>query len=80
MVIHLCFTNLLAQTYVNKEWERTTGTVGPIERTASVLDFNENLIVVSNTLNISNNTDVLITKYDPEHTTAHQMETTMPFM
>ena len=63
------FNSLMAQRdYVNREWGNTTGTVGTIDRTASVLDNNENLIVVSNTINSSSNTDVLLTKYDPEGT------------
>lgn len=55
--------SIFSQTYVNKEWDNSTGTVGSIDRTVSSLDNNENLIVVSNNLNASNNTDVLITKY-----------------
>jgi hypothetical protein len=64
----LCFgSNVFAQqTYVNRDWENTTGTVGTIHRTASALDNNQNLIVVSNTVNGSNNTDVLITKYNTD--------------
>lgn len=52
--------------YVNQEWEDATGTVGLIQRTASAVDNNKNLIVVGNTMNASNNSDVLITKYSPE--------------
>jgi len=60
-------SNTYAQkTYVNREWDNSTGTVGAIQRTASAIDNNENLIVVSNTVNSSNNTDVLITKYKPD--------------
>ncbi len=64
----LCFGSTLfaQQTYVNGNWDRVTGTVGVIHRTASALDNNQNLIVVSNTVNSSNNTDVLITKYNPQ--------------
>jgi hypothetical protein len=51
------------KTYVNQEWDSSTGTVGPIQRTASAIDNNENLIVVGNTVNSSNTTDVQITKY-----------------
>src|SRR5690554_1397133 len=54
------------KTYVNLEWKNSTGSVGPIHRTASALDNNENLIVVSNKVNSSNTTDVLITKYSPD--------------
>ncbi len=54
------------QTYVNKEWQESTGKVGSIDRTVSALDNNKNLIVVSNKINTSNNTDVLITKYNEE--------------
>lgn len=64
--LFLINSNIYSQTYVNKEWEATTGNVGSIDRTASVLDNNEDLIVVSNTINAANNTDVLITKYDRE--------------
>ena len=64
--LFLITSNLQSQTYVNKEWVNSTGSVGTYDSTASVLDNNENLIVVSNTLNSSNNTDVLVTKYDPD--------------
>src|SRR5690554_4994913 len=58
--------NYAQKNYVNLEWENSTGEVGPIQRTASALDNNDNLIVVSNTVNSSNTTDVLITKYTPD--------------
>ena len=60
-------SNIVAQqTYVNKEWEESTGRVGSIDRTVSALDQNKNLVVVSNKMNAFNNTDVLITKYNEE--------------
>lgn len=54
------------ETFVNKEWENTIGTVGTVKRTVSAMDNSGNLIVVSNTINSSNNTDVLIIKYSQE--------------
>ena len=54
------------QAYVNKEWVSSTGAVGNIHRTVSTLDSNQNLIVVGNTLNAFNNTDVLISKYNSD--------------
>lgn len=63
----LLTSNTVAQkTYVNREWENSTGEVGTIQRTVSSIDNNENLIVVSNKINSFNNTDVLITKYNPD--------------
>ena len=53
-------------TIVNKEWDSTTGNVGAINRTVSAVDNNENIIVVSNTMITSTNSEVLITKYDPD--------------
>lgn len=64
----LTSTSYAQKVYINKDWEDATGTVGAIQRTASAIDNNKNLIVVSNTINASNNTDVLITKYNPEGT------------
>jgi len=49
-----------------KNWNNTTGTVGEIERAASSIDSSGNVIVVTNNINSSNNTDILITKYTPE--------------
>jgi len=64
----LCFgsSTYAQKTYINQEWENTSGSIGAIQRTASAIDNNENLIVVSNTINSSNNTDVLVTKYSPD--------------
>lgn len=62
----ICTTLSAQQTYINREWVSTSGSVGTIHRTASALDNNQNLIVVSNIINSSNNTDVLITKYNPD--------------
>lgn len=54
------------QSYINREWENTTGTVGAIHRTTSILDNFQNLIVACNTVNGAGNSDVLITKYDAD--------------
>lgn len=66
----LLFTtvNYAQRDYVNKEWDNSTGNIGAIKRAVSAIDNDKNLIVVSNTLNSSNNTDVLITKYAPDGT------------
>lgn len=64
----LLFTtvNYAQRDYVNKEWDNSTGNIGAIKRAVSAIDNDKNLIVVSNALNSSNNTDVLITKYAPD--------------
>ena len=52
--------------YISREWESTNGSVSAIERSASALDNNDNMIVVSNTLNAQGDADVHILKYDSE--------------
>ncbi|MFK7755886.1 MAG: S8 family serine peptidase [Flavobacteriales bacterium] len=62
--IILCGYSLSAQrNFVNRDWVRNFGSVGEIDRTASVVDDNQNLYVVGNTLNSDGTTDVLLTKY-----------------
>ncbi|MBP6091576.1 MAG: hypothetical protein KA521_10000, partial [Crocinitomicaceae bacterium] len=53
------------QTYINREWENATGTVGYIHKTSSILDNFQNLIVATNTINGAGNSDILVTKYNP---------------
>jgi hypothetical protein len=54
-----------SQTYVNKEWVNTSGTVGPITRTVTKYDYSDNIIIVGNVFNGTiNKTDVLVTKYN----------------
>lgn len=64
------FINLInfygQQTFINKEWTEITGEVSTIKRTVSALDNNKDLIVVSNKVNTSNNSDVFISKYNDE--------------
>lgn len=65
LMLSLLSYKVISQTYVNQEWVKTTGAVGPITRTVSINDYSDNLIVVSNVLNGTvNKNDVLITKYD----------------
>ncbi|MCO5267269.1 MAG: S8 family serine peptidase [Brumimicrobium sp.] len=61
----LAGTPYAQKTYVNKDWDNSTGKVGNIHRTVSAVDSFGNLIVVGNTMNQSSNSDVLITKYNP---------------
>lgn len=58
--------------YINEEWEKSVGNIGVFKRTVSAIDNNKNLIIVSNILNTSNNSDVLITKLAPNGTTLWQ--------
>jgi len=64
----LSFQSSAQVNYISKEWVSTNGSVGAINRSASVLDNNDNLIVVSNTLNSNGDTDVHLLKYDEEGT------------
>lgn len=55
------------QTYVNKVWEGTVGTMGSVNKTSSILDSENNLIVASNSNNGSFGTsDIVVTKYSSE--------------
>jgi hypothetical protein len=55
------------QTYVNKIWEGTVGTIGSVNRTSSTLDGENNLIVASNSSNaIFGTSDIVVTKYSSE--------------
>lgn len=63
-LLFLASVSYAQKTYVNKEWDNSTGKVGNIQRTASAVDNFGNLIVIGNTMNQSNNSDVLITKYN----------------
>jgi len=60
----LAASSLVGQSYTNKKWEDTEGSIGSLNRTVSAVDSDKNLIVVSNTLNAQNNSDVHIIKYN----------------
>lgn len=49
--------------YVNEEWTNFTGNVSNFTHTSSVATANGGVVVVSNTINNSGNSDVLISKY-----------------
>ncbi len=68
VLIAFCFSHarLSAQTYVNKEWVRTTGLPSNLQWSASAIDTWQNVIVVGNTQVAPGNSDVLITKYDKD--------------
>jgi hypothetical protein len=55
-----------AQTYINKEWLRTTGVPDGTDWTGTTFDSEKHLIIVGNTVTSSGNADILITKYDPD--------------
>ena len=57
------FSSNAQQVYVNTEWQNTTGHIGSVHRTTSAVDNNGDILVVTNELNSSNNTDALIIKY-----------------
>ncbi len=55
---------LFAQTYVNKEWEKSAGLPDTLDWSASVFDVSGNIIMTGNTLAGPGNPDVLINKFD----------------
>ena len=53
--------------YANKEWQESNGIPTAIDiEEASVLDFQENLIIVGHTAHPTENTNILITKYNQD--------------
>ena len=63
----LCLSEQLAgQFYVNKEWAIQTGLPDALDWSASVLDHEDNIIIVGNTLVQPNDPDILITKFDKD--------------
>ncbi len=71
--IAICFVVVIGathanaqRTYINQEWSSSSGAQGVIERAASVTDNSNNVIIVSNSINSSGHTDVVVAKYDAE--------------
>lgn len=66
IAIFLCaFDGITQIDYVNKEWESSTGVPNSFNRSASVVDNFQNLIVVSNTIHVDGFTQIHLAKYDP---------------
>lgn len=61
-----CFSSFGQNHYINIEWGNNSGLIGSYHKTTSILDNDNNLIVASNLINSSGNSDVLVTKYSPE--------------
>lgn len=56
--------NAMAQTYVNKEWDKSIGLLDTLNWSASVSDTYGRVIMVGNTLVEPGNPDVLVNMYD----------------
>ncbi|MBZ0206239.1 MAG: S8 family serine peptidase [Flavobacteriales bacterium] len=60
----LGFAGMAQKSYVNKEWSETIGLPDTLNWSASVFDFQGNVIMAGNTMTEPGNPDVLINKYD----------------
>lgn len=62
----LALDSLAQRTFINREWVQFTGLPDAINYSASILDNQENLVVASNIKANTNNSDILLTKYNPD--------------
>jgi hypothetical protein len=65
ILVLFSIVEMKAQTFVNQEWEKITGSPsGLFKYSVSTVDINDNLIIAGNTVNGTQKENFLITKYD----------------